>query len=154
VITGVRSALICDKVELKDGLASYVGLHGAILYPDQTPGLLFVTVALVLEVDVTRTRGSVTIEAPDFHRAFPFDFTTPAKLSAMNLPVAVPVLAPAELVATIRDVGDPRAPRRYSWDLALDITAPAGTETPEALIAASRRHGEMVAKGMRSGGTR
>jgi hypothetical protein len=151
MITGVRSALICDKVELKDGLASYVGLHGAILHPEQTPGLLFVTVALMLEVDETRTRGSVTIEAPDFRQVLPFDFTTAAKLSAMNLPIAIPVLRPAELTVVIRDDRDPHTPWRYGWDLAVNSMAPVGRETPEALIAAAREYGAMVAKGMRSG---
>jgi hypothetical protein len=152
MITGVRSAVICDKVELRDGLASYVGLHGAILHPEHTPGLLFVTIALMLEVDETRTRGSVTIGAPDFRQVFPFDFTTAAKLSAMNLPIAIPVLRPAELMVVIRDDRDPHTPWRYGWDLAVNSMAPASRETPEALIAAAREYGAMVAKGMRSGG--
>lgn len=126
MITAIRSALICDKVEATpEGLTNYHGIHGNRLVAGTRPGLLQVWLTLHLELDKRRSAGAVILAAPDLEMRVPFDVTTDRGLTVIAFPVLIPVLAAGVLTVTVTDEGRRDKPFRFRWNL--DI-APAARE--------------------------
>lgn len=118
MITAIRSALICDKVEITpEGLTHYQGIHGNRLAVTTRPGLLQVWLTLHLEIDKRRSTGAVTLAAPDLDLKVPFDVTTDRGLTVIAFPVLIPVLASGVLAVTVTDEGRRDKPFRFKWTL-------------------------------------
>ena len=118
MITAIRSALICDKVEATpEGLTNYHGIHGNRLVAGTRPGLLRVWLTLHLEIDKRRSAGAVALAAPDLDMKVPFDVTTDRGLTVIAFPVLIPVLAAGGLTVTVTDEGRRDKPFRFKWNL-------------------------------------
>jgi hypothetical protein len=119
MITGVRSALFCDKVErAPDGLTHYLGIHGSHMSVATQPGLLEVWLTLHLDVDKRRTQGEVQVRAAQLDLRVPFDMTTDRGMTVIAFPLLVAVQAPDVLTVTIADAGRRDKPFRFKWSLA------------------------------------
>ncbi|AYV48547.1 hypothetical protein CFHF_20030 [Caulobacter flavus] len=118
MITAVRSAVICDKVERRaNGLTDYLGIHGAVLLAQSLPGLLEVWIALHLDVDKRQTRGRVSLASADLGLMVPFDFATGRGMSVIAFPLFIPIQAAHTLTLTIQDDDRRDRPFRFKWAL-------------------------------------
>lgn len=122
MITSIRSIVLCDKVETPAfGAANYVGLHGATLRSPNRPGGFQVWLAIMADVDQSRSRGEIVVDAPHVKLKAPFDSTTDRALTTMAFPLIIPIDAPCELVITVTDQARRDPPFTFRW--ALDFTA-------------------------------
>ncbi|MBI1685205.1 hypothetical protein [Caulobacter hibisci] len=118
MITAVRSALICDKVERREGgLTDYLGVHGFKMLADSRPGLFEVWLTLHVDVDKRPTKGQVSVSAADLGLIVPFAFTTERGMSVIAFPIYIPVQAPDTLTVTITDADRRDRPMRFKWSL-------------------------------------
>jgi hypothetical protein len=118
MITGVRSALLCDKIDrTPEGLTNYLGIHGVQLLADTAPGLLEMWLSLHVDVDKRRSAGHVQVAAADIDLRVPFDMTTDRGLAVIAFPLFVPVQAPDTLTVTLTDTGRRDKPFRFKWSL-------------------------------------
>ena len=120
MITGVRSALICDKVErTPDGLTHYQGIQGSQMSAPTQPGLLEVWLTLHLDIDKRRTAGEVVVTAADIDQRVPFDVTTDRGMTVIAFPLYIPIQGQDTLIVTITDIGRRDKPFRFKWGLGL-----------------------------------
>lgn len=118
MITSVRSALICDKVDRTgEGLTNYLGIHGSHMLVGTRPGLLEVWLTLHLDVDKRRSVGHVQLNATDLNLRVPFDSTTDRGITVIAFPIYLPLQAPDTLTVTITDEGRRDKPFRFKWTL-------------------------------------
>lgn len=118
MITGVRSAIICERVEEDDaGRANYLGICGDWIMAESKPGFLHIWAALLVEVDGKPTQGHVRVEAADYSQIFPFDIPAGRRLAGMAFPLIVPVVRAGPLTVAIFDDGRKGKPFRYRWNL-------------------------------------
>lgn len=74
MITGLRSALMCSKVEQHvDGRTDYIGVVGAELSAETRPGYVQAWVVLQVELDRKATSGRVWVECEGLKQDFPFE---------------------------------------------------------------------------------
>ena len=90
MITGLRSVIACEEVEETD---------------DGPPGFVSVWLAIICDLDGTRTRGRLELSAADFYHAFPFQ--APAGIAATGrlAPVLIPILKEGPLTVRVIDKG-------------------------------------------------
>lgn len=126
MITGVRSALVCDKVErTPEGITNYLGIYGAQLLANTTPGLFEIWLSLHVDVDKRRSAGHIQVTGADIDMRVPFDMTTDRGMSVIAFPIFVPVQAPDTLTVTVTDTGRRDKPYRFRWSLEFSPDAKA-----------------------------
>ena len=124
MIIGVRSALICERVEQDDaGRANYFGICGASIMAESNPGFLHIWVALHVEVDRKATLGHVKVEAADYSQRFPFDLPPGWWLAGMAFPLIVPVVRAGPLTVAVFDDGRKGHPFRFRWNIEISADA-------------------------------
>jgi hypothetical protein len=106
MITGLRSVLACeDVVETEDGRVNYLGVASERLHADSRPGVVSVWLAIICDLDGTRTEARLELAAADFNHTFPF--RAPAGIAATGLlvPVLIPILKEGPLTVRVIDEG-------------------------------------------------
>jgi hypothetical protein len=126
MIIGVRSALICDKVDrTPEGLTNYQGIHGPQMLATSRPGLLEVWLTLHLDVDRRPTAGQVQVHAQALDLSVPFQLVTDRGMTVIAFPLFIPVQGADTLTVTIIDAGRRDKPLRFKWKLGFVADAPA-----------------------------
>jgi hypothetical protein len=126
MITGIRSALICDRVEVdENGAMNLFRLNPDPIVPKTTPGYLHIWVVIQAELDQRRSAVHVKVEAADFDLpAVPFDIPAGLRLSLIAYPLVIPVLRAGPLTIWVSNDERPRKPFKIRWRLELDPDAP------------------------------
>ena len=126
MITGIRSAVICDRVVVdEDGMTNLIRIRGEPLVPDSTPGFLHVWIYLLAEVDRRRSLGHVKVEASRFAPpTVPFDLPGGSCVSAMAFLMLIPVVRSGPLTISIVNTERGGKPLRIRWEMELDPDAP------------------------------
>jgi hypothetical protein len=118
MITGLRSALLCSKVEHRpDGSSAYIGILGADIYAGSRPGLIECWLTVQLDLDQTATSGALAVVCEGLEQVFPFETPDGYSDAAFALPLIIPVLREGNLQLSIRDLGAPGAERSVTWRL-------------------------------------
>ena len=154
MITGVRSALICERVEQNDaGSANYFGICGASLIAESNPGFLEIWAALHVEVDRKATQGHVKVEAADYSQIFPFDLPAGWWLAGMAFPLIVPVLRAGPLTVAVFDDGRKGKPFRFRWNIEISPDAKILDEAAgRDFVETGRKAGEILAGDLAANG--
>ena len=118
MITGLRSALICSKVEQHpDGRTDYIGVVGAELSAETKPGYLQAWMVLQLELDRKPTSGRVWVECEGLKQGFPFEAPGGLLAAGAAFAMLIPILKEGALWVTIVDDGARGKPLRQKWRL-------------------------------------
>lgn len=118
MITGLRSALICSKVEQHaDGRTDYIGVVGAELSADTRPGYIQAWVVLQVELDRKATSGRVWVECEGLKQDYPFDVPAGLLAAGAAFPLLIPVLKEGTLWVTVVDDGARTKAQRQKWRL-------------------------------------
>jgi hypothetical protein len=142
MITGIRSAIICDEVQREGDTANYLGIWGDPLVPMTRPGVLSLWVALQVGLDEKAASGHMRIYTPDFDKSVPFDVPPGWRVADMSAPFIIPVLSEGFLTVAVVDDRRPKSPYRVKWTLAFNPGAPA---LDEAEVRAAGLAGEAAA---------
>ncbi len=147
MIIGVRSVLICERVEQDDaGRANYFGICGASIMAESNPGFLHIWAALHVEVDRKATQGHVRVEAADYSQIFPFDLPAGWWLAGMAFPLIVPVLREGPLTVAVFDEGRKGKPFRFRWNIEISPDAKVLDEAAgRDFVEAGKKAGEIIA---------
>jgi hypothetical protein len=126
MITAIRSAVICERVEVDDdGMINLHRVRGDPLVPENTPGFLHVWVFLLAELDGKRSVGHVRVVAAEFAPpVVPFDLPGGLCVSAMAFLMLIPVVRSGALKISIVDRERGGKPLRIQWGMELDPDAP------------------------------
>jgi hypothetical protein len=156
MITGLRSVLACEEVEeTDDGRVNYLGVASERLHADSRPGFVSIWLAIICDLDGTRTEGRLELAAADFNHAFPFQ--APAGIAATGLlvPILIPILKEGPLTVRMIDEGKGGKVLKTRFDLLFHADAKildehAGrrfveeanlaAETMKASLATTQRH--------------
>lgn len=118
MITGLRSALLCAKVEMHpDGRADYLGILGGEVSADSRPGMVQAWLTLQIELDRKATAGRVLVECEGLKQDFPFYAPAGHSEAATAFPLLIPVLKEGTLWVTVLDDGAKTKPLRQKWRL-------------------------------------
>jgi hypothetical protein len=118
MITGLRSALFCAKVEMhRDGRADYLGILGAEMSADSRPGVVQAWLTLQIELDRKATVGRVVVECDGLKQDFPFEAPAGLAEAATAFPLMIPVLKEGTLWVTVIDDSGKAKPIRQKWRL-------------------------------------
>jgi hypothetical protein len=143
MITGIRSAVFCDKVEKDERGPSYIGLHGDVLTADSRPGLIKASIALSLDVDGQASLGNVLLSAEGFSESFPFSVPVGCSVATLVLPVVIVVLKVGLLGVAVHNA--PGAVLRQTWTLAFcDDAKVLSDDADEKFIRAAADAAELV----------
>ena len=149
MITGIRSAIVCDTVERgADGRVNYIGLWTDPLLADSRPGLLNLNIALQVTVDERRSAGHLSIETDGFELALAFGIPAGCKSMELSSPFIIPVLKDGLLTVCVFDDESRGEPFRASWSLGfLPDAENLGQAAAEEFVAAAKRAAVMLAEG-------
>ena len=119
MITGIRTALICERVEMKDGFPSFINVADNTLAPKTKPGVVSFQLALQIDLDKRATPVQVRVSTIDYLQGV--DFNVPSDLAFVTLvpTFAVPVVQDSDLLIEISD-GSGGEPFRFRWALYFD----------------------------------
>lgn len=118
MITGLRSALICAKVEMhSDGRTDYLGIVGAEISADSRPGFVQAWLTLQLELDRKATVGRVQVECEGLKQDFAFEAPAGHAETGVALPLMIPILKEGALWVTVLEDGGRGKPLRQKWRL-------------------------------------
>lgn len=118
MITGLRSALICAKVQQHaDGQTDYIGIIGADISADSRPGVVQAWLTLQIELDRKATVGRVVVECEGLKQDFAFEAPAGHAEVGTALPLMIPVLKEGTLWVTILDDSARAKPLRQKWRL-------------------------------------
>jgi hypothetical protein len=126
MITGIRSALICDRVEVdRHGAMHLFRINPDPIVPKTTPGYLHIWIVIQAELDRTQSAGYVKVEGADFDLpSVPFTLPSDLRVSLIAYPLVIPVLRDGALTISVFDDARPDEPFRTEWRLELDPGAP------------------------------
>ena len=149
MITGVRAILFCDEVRADEDGVSLIGAYGVPLMAQSRPGFMTVTLFAHLDVDITATQGAIRIEAGAFDEAFRFNVTTDRQLTAMVLPIMLPVLKDGLVRVTIADDAHRKKTWVYRWPATFTPDAQViGEEAGVDILASAREAAKTVRNGL------
>lgn len=125
MITGIRTAVICDRVETdKEGRVNAFNLRGDPLLPESNPGFLNIWILIYLDLDRKPSAGHMRVEAADFETVkIPFAVPSDLRLTALMVPLLIPVLARGPLTVSIYNEERPGKPFRVKWLMELSPDA-------------------------------
>ena len=130
MITGIRSAILCDRVvRHPDGMIDYLGLYGDTIPADPTTGKAVVWFALILELDGKGAHGEIQFQADGYDFRAPPVMTPPGvSLTTAVFPLDIPVASANTLRMTVVNVDRRDKPFRVAWTLVVDdgFDAPRG----------------------------
>lgn len=148
MITGIRTAVVCEKVErLADGGANYIRVLSDPLLIDVRPGVLQVWVALQVEVDEKQSSGAVRIQAPNYDDTQPFEVPPGHRLVDISFPLTLAVEAEGILIIAVSDTARGGKPFRARWLLGFSSDARPLEEDEVAAVADVR---EIIVRARRS----
>ena len=119
MITGIRTALICERVEMKDGFPTFINVADNTLAPKTKPGVISFQLALQIDLDKQATPVQVRVSTVDYLQGV--NFNVPSDLAFVTLvpAFAVPVIQDSDLLIEISD-GSGKEPFRFRWALYFD----------------------------------
>lgn len=124
MITGLRSAVICRRLEITaEGELNLYGLAADTLTAAVRPGILFPALALQVDTDGNATSGVATLRADRYEEAFPFSSPAGVRVTNLLLELALPVIVEGRLTVEVADGAKARKPYRVSWNLVFDALA-------------------------------
>ena len=144
MITGVRTALICDRLEQDElGRTNAMGLYGDTIYASSRPGFVDCWLLVMPELDGRPTEATVMVEAPEFAHTFPYSAGAGLTVSGAGYQMILPVLQPGRLTVTVRNAQHKGAPFTRLWKLAFTdqaaILGPA--DVRELMVGANKASG-------------
>lgn len=116
MITGIRSAILCDSVVTRpDGAVDLVGLWGEHVIADSKPGIVRLWLALTLDLDGQGTDGAVLVTAPNFNQSMPFQTPPGPHMTLAAFPILVPIIEESVLVVAVFDTRKPMTAFKATW---------------------------------------
>jgi hypothetical protein len=146
MITGVRSAILCNEVlQNADGTVDYLGLQGAALVLDSNPNILNIWLSLHLELDRKPATGRVRVTTDDFDLTVPFHLAAGWALSAVAFPMNIPVRSEGPLTVSVSEDRLDRKPYRFKWSLGFETGAKIlEPQTWDRYVEVSRQSSEIL----------
>ena len=132
MITGIRSALICERVTMgSSGFPTLVNVFGDQIQTSAQPSMVEFTLALMLAVDGHATKAELSLSLGDFKISTPIEIAASPNAATLHLPVIVPILEPGILTLTIDDVEGGTFTQSWRADFAPNARVAAmGASTP------------------------
>jgi len=145
MITGLRSAILCETVQETLKGASLINLYTEQLLAVQRPGLIEGYLSVMVDTDGRATRGAITLEAHSFSQSFAFGAQEGDFMPTIAVPVMLPVIKAGPLTLTVRDGDAPNNSFTARWRL--DFAPRAKLIRPDqvaTLIATCNAHAKIV----------
>jgi hypothetical protein len=145
MITGVRSALLCDNIEQTETDVNYRGIQSYQLEGLTRPWVFHLWLALQLEIDRKKSSGRVKVYTQDNEWTYPFEIAAGWALGAMAVPLIIPMTREGLLSVAVTDSFRSGKPWRYQWKMAFAEDGRMLTE-PEAetMMSDAREAGERL----------
>ena len=125
MITGLRAALLCKKVEQRlDGQIDIIGISPDTLTGGSRPDLATLDLFLNVDFDGKGATGFVRLEAPHFSHRVPFATPSGVTNSGMMFTIMIPIVETGQLVVSVVDGSNRLKPFTAKWTLRFAPGAP------------------------------
>jgi hypothetical protein len=119
LITNLRAALLCEKVEQQpDGRIDIIGVRPDVIRYPSMPNFQSIEVFLTLDLDAKGSTGHVRFDAPNFAHRVPFSTPPGINSSAMVMRLVLPLTEPGTLTISVVDGANRLKPFKAKWQLA------------------------------------
>ncbi len=127
MITGVRTALICERVEMANGFPSFHTVADNTLAARTRPGIISFQLVLQVDLDKAETVVQVRVSANNYIQGVNFNLPSGQTFVTLVPVFMVPVTEDSDLVVEVSDESG-KPPHRFLWALYFDEHARTLTE--------------------------